>query len=300
MHRENMTRYEMVEQLGQTIVRDSFRAIARHVDRSAQPGPPFVFCNPLAWPFTGVVEVSLLFDWGDPLAEDFRLVDAAGRAVPCQVLSRAEYFDMEVLKGNRKQEVRAAVRVDDLPACGYRVYYALAVVPALPGPTLAATEEAEDPVLLLSNGMQNRYLTLTITSAGTLDVEDRQTGRFYRNLCYLLDDEDAGDEYDYSPAAAGETVTSLDPDAYDTAGASCSLVHAGPLQVTWQVKTLLRLPVGLLEDRSARCRGAGGMSRQPHDHLAARQPNDRTACRGGEQRARSSPPHRLPDGACRR
>ena len=176
-------------------------------------------------------------------------MDAAGRAVPCQVLSRAEYFDMEVLKGNRKQEVRAAVRVDDLPACGYRVYYAL---PALPGLTSAATEVVDDPVLLLPNGMQNRYLALTITSAGTLDVEDRQTGRLYRNLCYFLDDEDAGDEYDYSPAAHGETVTSLDPDACDTAGALCSLVHAGPLQVTWQVKKLLRLPVGLLEDRSAR------------------------------------------------
>ena len=237
---------------------------------------------------------SLLFDRDDPLAEDFRLVDAAGRAVPCQVLSRAEYFDMEVLKGNRKQEVRAAVRVDDLPACGYRVYYAL---PALSGPTSAADEEVEAPVVLLPNGMRNRYLTLTITSAGTLDVEDRQTGRLYRNLCYLLDDEDAGDEYDYSPAAHGETVTSLDPDACDTAGALCSLVHAGPLQVTWQVKKLLRLPVGLLEDRSARSGGAGGMSRQPHDHLAARQPNDRTECRGGEQRTRSSPPHRLPDGA---
>ena len=141
VHRENMTRYEMVEQLGQTLARDSFRAIARHVDRSAQPGPPFVFCNPLAWPFTGVVEVEPSLRLGDPLAEDFRLVDAAGRAVPCQVLSRAAYFDMEVLKGNRKQEVRAAVRVDDLPACGYRVYYAL---PALPGPASAADEAVED------------------------------------------------------------------------------------------------------------------------------------------------------------
>ena len=251
VHRENMMRYETVMQLGQTIARDSFRAIARRSDRSAQPGPPFIFFNPLAWPFTGVVEVSLLFDRDDPLAEDFRLVDAAGRAVPCQVLSRAAYFDMEVLKGNRKQEVRAAVRVDDLPACGYRVYYALPAS-GLPGPTSAADEVVEDPVVLLPNGMQNRYLTLTITSAGTLDVEDRQTGRLYRNLCYLLDDEDAGDEYDYSPAAHGETVISLDPDVCDTAGALCSMVHAGPLQVTWQVKKLLRLPVGLLEDRSAR------------------------------------------------
>ena len=180
-------------------------------------------------------------------------MDAAGRAVPCQVLSRAAYFDMEVLKGNRKQEVRAAVRVDDLPACGYRVYYALPASVALPGLTSAVDAVVEGPaVLLLSNGMQNRYLTLTITAAGTLDVEDRQTGRLYRNLGYLLDDEDAGDEYDYSPAAHGETVTSLDPDACDTAGALCSLVHGGPLQITWQVKKLLRLPVALLEDHSAR------------------------------------------------
>ena len=87
VHRENMTRYEMVDQLGQTIVRDSFRAIARHSDRSAQPGPPFVFWNPLAWPFTGVAEVSLFFDQERSPGRGF---PTGGRSRACRPVPGAE------------------------------------------------------------------------------------------------------------------------------------------------------------------------------------------------------------------
>jgi mannosylglycerate hydrolase len=181
--------------------------------------------------------VSLHFDRLDNTANDFRLVDAADRPVACQILSHGEHFDMEVLKANRKHEVRAAVQVDDLPACGYRVYY------AQPG---ALDQEIDAPVQLLPNGMENQHLRVEIEADGSLDVLDKTTGQRFRGLGYFSDDEDAGDEYDYSPCAHPLNVASLDRPA------RVQVNHAGPLQVTYEISTMLPLPVSLTEDRSRR------------------------------------------------
>ena len=246
VHRENMTRYADVEQVASVIARDSFRFVVDHVDRSAQPGMPFVLFNPLAWPHSGTVELSLLFDRREPLADDFRLVDAVGHAIPLQVLGRNEHFDMEVLKANRKREMRVALAIRDLPACGYRVVY------ALPG---AASAEVEAPVTLLvggepgaPRGMENRHVRVEINTDGSLDLLDKATGRQFHRLGYFEDTEDAGDEYDYSPARSSETVTSLDRPA------RVSMRHAGPLQTTYEVKLVPALPTGLTADRQRRRR----------------------------------------------
>ena len=100
---------------------------------------------------------------------------------------------MEVLKANRKREVRLAVFVEALPSCGYRVYY------ALPG---AVSQEIDAPVQLLANGMENRHLRLEINADGSLNLSDKATGRHFHQLGYFSDDEDAGDEYDYSSVAS--------------------------------------------------------------------------------------------------
>jgi mannosylglycerate hydrolase len=240
VHRENMARYADAEQVASVIARDSFRQLVGHVDRSAQPGVPFVLFNPLAWPRSGTAELSLLFDQHDETARDFRLVDPTGRPMPCQVLAAGDHFDMEVLKANRKREVTVAVSLDALPSCGYRVYYAQAGngVGAPGGPGAAAQ--------VLPNGAENRYVRLEINPDGSLDLLDKETGRQCRKLGYFEDTEDAGDEYDYSPAPQSETVTSL------SGQARCRVVHAGPLQVTHEVSLKLSLPPALTSDRQRR------------------------------------------------
>jgi alpha-mannosidase len=179
----------------------------------------------------------LHFDRLDETANDFRLVDAAGRPVPYQILDRREHFDMEVLKANRKQEVSVVVPVHDLPACGYRVYH------AQPG---AHSQEVDAPVQRLPNGMENRYLRVKIKPDGSLDVLDKTTGRQFRGLGYFSDDEDAGDEYDYSPCRNPLNVSSRERPA------RVQLVHAGPLQVTYAVSSVLPLPISLTADRGRR------------------------------------------------
>lgn len=237
VHREMMTRFAEADQVGSVIARDSYRAVMRAIDRAAQPGLPFILYNPVGWSRSGTLEVSLHFDRPDGLANDFHLVDPAGRLVPCQVLEHGEQFEVEVLKGNRTHVVRVAMKVEELPSCGYRVYY------ALPG---GRPPEIEAPVQLLPEGMENRYLRLKINVDGSLDLLDKETGRQFRQVAYFSDDEDAGDEYDYSPAPRPENVSSLG------GAARVQLAQQGPLQASYDISVLLSLPLSLTGDRQGR------------------------------------------------
>jgi alpha-mannosidase len=237
VHQEMMTRFGEAEQLGSTLTRDSYRGLMNHIDRTAQAGVPFVLYNPVGWPRTETIELGLHFDRQDDTADDFRLVDASGQPVPYQVLEHREHFDIEVIKADRKHEVRVAVPVDALPACGYRVYFATRA---------AVSQEIEAPVQRLSNGMENVHLRVEINTDGSLNVLDKTTGQQFRQLGYFSNDEDAGDEYDYSPSQTPLNVSSLDWPA------RVELVHEGPLQVTYEISSVLPLPVSLTEDRGRR------------------------------------------------
>ena len=105
------------------------------------------------------------------------------------------------------------------------------------------------PLQVLPNGAENRYLKVEINADGSLNLLDKSTGRKFRDLGYFEDTEDAGDEYDYSPAPVSETIASLGGTA------RCRLVHAGPLQVTYEVSLQLSLPSALTADRQRRRAG---------------------------------------------
>lgn len=239
VHRENMVRYGEVEQIGQALARDACRAIMQRIDRTDQPGVPFVLFNPTAWPRTGTAEVELQFERGDATAGSFHLVDAAGRAVPHQCLDQSPRFETEVGRSNDLQAVRLALPMEALPPCGYRVYYAR-------GGAAAGLPPIEQPVQVFANGMENRYLRVEIQPDGTLAVLDRSTGRCFRDLGYFLDEEDVGDEYDYSPCPHPERIDTLGQPA------AVRLLNAGPLQATYEIVHDLVLPVSIAVDRRRR------------------------------------------------
>lgn len=245
VHRQNMIRFEEVEQLGTTLARDAFRALMQRMDRTAQPGLPFVLFNPTVWPRTETAEVELHFELGsvsgdgNGIAEHFHLVDAAGQAVPFQPLDRFHRFETEVSKNKNLHIVRAAVSIQALPACGYRVYY------AKPGPE-PSPPGVEHPVRVFDRGMENRHLRVEIEADGTLNLLDKHTGRRFEGLAYYVDDEDAGDEYDYSPCPNPESLSTLGKPA------SIRLRHTGPLLASFEIIHELALPASLTEDRERR------------------------------------------------
>lgn len=240
VHRENMYRFAQAEQIGRVLVRDGMRRISRHIDRSAQPGLPVLLFNPLAWERSEVVEATIPFDLDDPTAENFSLVNPRGEVVSgLQVLGREDVVRLEVLKGSRKKGVRVAFPAWKVPPCGYRVYYA---VPAMEAPA----PDGELRLLSHGPGMENDFLQVKINEDGTLNILDKETGKRFEGVHYFEDTEDAGDEYDYSPCHESQTLTSQGQ------GAKVRLLHDGPAQITYEVRTVLRLPVGLTADRKRR------------------------------------------------
>jgi mannosylglycerate hydrolase len=239
VHRENMVRYGEVEQIGQALARDACRAIMQRIDRTGQSGVPFVFFNPAAWSRTGTAEVELQFERGDATAGDFHLVDAAGRTVPHQCLNHSRRFETEVGRSNDLQTVRLALPLAALPACGYRVYY------ACPGPA-AELSPVGQPVEVFANGMENRHLRVEIEPDGTLAVLDKSTGRRFHDLGYFLDEEDVGDEYDYSPCPEPERISTLGEPA------AVRLLSAGALQVTYEIVHDLAIPASIAAGRQRR------------------------------------------------
>ncbi|MFW6096720.1 MAG: alpha-mannosidase [Chloroflexota bacterium] len=241
VHREDMARFDEVKQLGGEIAKQGLRDVTRRIDRSAQDGVPFIFYNPFARPRRETVEVDLTFDPPHAVAGDFHLVDATGRPVPSQLLEQETIVEAKVGQNNPVRRARLAVSLDALPACGYRVLYARSG----PQPQQPAIDE---PVRLLADGagMENGLLRVEIASDGALNVLDKRHGRRYEGLAFFVDDEDAGDEYDYSPARHPQRISSQGTPA------NVRLLHEGPLQVTYEINQELALPVSLSADRQRR------------------------------------------------
>ena len=129
------------------------------------------------------------------------------------------------------------MQLPHLPAVGYSVFYAL--------PSVSATLP-QQKVRRLSVGMENDRLQLTLNPDGTFNLLDKTTVRVYRHLGYFLDEEDAGDEYDYAPCAEPQRLTTQGKSA------EIRLVEEGPLRVTYQITHQWALPVSLSADRQRR------------------------------------------------
>jgi alpha-mannosidase len=239
VHRADVARYAESEQLGQALARDGFRLLMAHINRQEQPGVPFVLFNPAGQARHDTAEITLAFDQNDETTRTFRLVDGAGVPVPFQLLEQYDHFEAQMRKNHYQRRARIALPLDALPAAGYRVLYAQS---ADTFPT------APPQVTRLPNGMENAFLHVTIKPDGSLLLRDKQTGRVYDDLAHFLDEEDGGDEYDYSHCPQ--------PEHYRTLGEAALIrpIDDGPLQVSWEIAREWSLPQALAPGRERRSR----------------------------------------------
>ncbi len=236
VHDEMLYRFSQAEQIGTILVRDSLRQLAREADFTAQPGTPVLVYNPLGWPRAEVATGTIDFDFDDPTAQQFKLVDGQGNLIPVQVLGSEEKVWLETLKPNRKRRVSVAFPVE-VPACGYTTVY------AQPGqPDSAPAGDLRCQV----NGAENAFLAFTIEPDGSLTVTDKQTGAVYPGLHRFFDVDDAGDEYSYCPCPHSATVSS------EGQPARIEMVAAGPALIEFRVSQTLSIPEALTADRQHR------------------------------------------------
>ena len=236
VHHEMDHRFSQSRQIGEALVRDHLRLLAREADLRAVDGLPVIIYNPLGWDRTEIATAEIDFDFDDSTANSFHLVDAAGAVIPHQVIGDAQMFWMEVLKPNRKRRVTVLFPVQ-VPACGYTTVY------ARPG----TADGPPTDLAVRTDGAGNGHLNFTIAPDGGLDIHDKVTGRRYMGLGHLVDVEDTGDEYTYCPFPDGShSIT--------TAGAPAIITQteSGPCRAAFRIERVLNLPAGLTPDRTAR------------------------------------------------
>ncbi len=237
VHHEMAYRFSQTRQIGEALIRDSLRQLARQIDMHAHEGMPIVVYNPLGWERTEQVEAIIDFEFDDPTADDFQVVNTAAEIIPYQILHDEMAFWMEVLKPNRKRRITLLLPVT-VPAMGYTTLY---VQPK------SASHEAVSSIISQERGAENEWIRFHIEDDGSLTVHDKMMGKTYTNVHQFYDTEDIGDAYSSCPFPESQPVT--------TAGGKpvrIEQIENGPLQVTFRVHYDFSIPRGLTPDRTQR------------------------------------------------
>jgi alpha-mannosidase len=125
---------------------------------------------------------------------------------------------------------------------------ALVLTPLIPGGSVVSLTTAipAAPVTAQGTRLENAHLVCDLLPDGTLTVLDRRTGMHCPGLHRLVDEGDAGDEYNFSPPAGNPHPA--DP----VRNLSSALVEEGPLRARLQVRYDFAVFSGLSHDRRGR------------------------------------------------
>ncbi|MGC9530626.1 MAG: alpha-mannosidase [Candidatus Bipolaricaulaceae bacterium] len=243
VHREMLTRFDRAESIARMVTSSALASLGGSAAAGLpEEGIPVIVFNPCPLPRTEEVEVAV-----PPPAPDgdgcewphgWTLVDPQGRAVP--FVAREERLTSEqVLAGVRHERRQVIAFPARLPGVGLGVYR---LVPGAPPPCGGPALVGPGPTL------ENEYLRVSVEENGTITVVDKRCGHRYQGLAFLEDTGDAGDEYNFSPPARQQIVSS-------TAGsAHVSVDQDLPWRGTLRVELKLTVPAELTPDRGARSR----------------------------------------------
>lgn len=174
-----------------------------------------------------------------------RITDAEGRRLPVQILPR-EKIERNGLGLPRNESFPNAMfqKVLFLTAPGSVRERELSSFAA---ELTKEREDCETDLRVTGNAMENRWIRVEIKKT-LIDLLDKRSGKWYRNLNLLEEEADAGDVWDYSaPWIPGETVRSA-------AAPFCwEIAEQGPVRACMKLSTELCVPECLEGDwRSSR------------------------------------------------
>ncbi|HXN05026.1 MAG TPA: glycoside hydrolase family 38 C-terminal domain-containing protein [Candidatus Acidoferrum sp.] len=124
----------------------------------------------------------------------------------------------------------------------------LVLTPTIAGGAVGSltTRSPRVPVTAATRRLENAQLSCELLPDGTLTVADRQKGLQYQGLHRLVDEGDAGDEYNFSPPALNPRLA--DP----VRNFSSTITETGPLRASLEARFDLAVYDGLRPDRQAR------------------------------------------------
>ncbi|CAM4340881.1 alpha-mannosidase [Paenibacillus endophyticus] len=247
VHREMVTRFDKSRHVAESIIDDSKKTIADHVDTSVfgqygEAALPFVVFNTTGWNRTGVVEVELdieriYFRDGLPLdqmnqnmyAVDVAgrtLVDRSGTAIPHTAEDLGLQFGYDLPDDKFRQpymsrRVKLTFEAEQVAALGFTSY-------AYVRNAKAELEQAQS-LIAGEHALENEWLRVDVASDGSFSLLDKRNGQAYQDLGVYENTGDIGNEYMYKQPDGEQALT--------TKGltASIELVENTPYRATFAI-----------------------------------------------------------------
>ena len=122
------------------------------------------------------------------------------------------------------------------------------LIAAVPGcaPAQPTPVEASAPVTIQKTRIENARLSVEVTDVGTITVVEKERGHRYEGLLRLVDEGDAGDEYNFSPLEVDGTW----PQHLDEV--SSQILERASARARLRLEFTCSLPAGLTHDRRRR------------------------------------------------
>jgi len=257
VHREMMTRFKAVEDVGMSVAETCLQHLIPYDDRVSKDDRYLFFFNPSAFHRTEVAQAEVNFYLQDIVVglnpdvkldaklqpvSGFVVEDADGREVPYQILGRKEEYDIKYSNYNYPSQTLAdkfTILVDAkaIPPLGFRGFH---VRKAERFPKYASQ------IKVGKNFIENEYLRVEVNTKGEVKLKDKLSKQIYTGVNVFEDSGDAGDEYNYSYPRKDKWM-------YSNKGkAKVSLVERGPLRVALRVRLTMLVPESATPDRQTR------------------------------------------------
>ncbi len=257
VHREMMTRFRAVEDLGGSLVDNALGHLLPEDDRASGDDRYLFLFNPSPFERSDPARADVRFSLQDVVVglnpdvkpapkissiRGFTLEGADGSPVRFQILGRDSGFDIGYSKYNYPRQTYAdhfSILVDprDVPAMGvsgYRVRRA-GRLPRFTSRLRCGTRWIE-----------NAYVKVAATSRGEFVLTDKVRGIQYRGLNLFESTGDVGDEYNYSYPRKDRRVLSA------SSRAKIRILERGPLRAAVRLTFTMRVPASASADRRSR------------------------------------------------
>jgi alpha-mannosidase len=205
---------------------------------------------------------TVIRSWPIAAREDYRLPEAFAKLGQtmgkhpltyedkrAQLLEDRANFRLDAQQADKPWQVaEIEFLTPEMAPLSYRTFSARSLSPQQAKPPAAAAAEVQ----VKGSVVENSYLRAKFYPDGSFDLFDKISKRQYQRCHVFEDTEDAGDEYDYSPAPRGQTIWSRGKKG------KLRVVHHTALAAEVEVAMALPLPAGFERGASSK----GGRSKK--------------------------------------
>jgi len=249
--------YKRAGEVADWVIRETLYNIGGLVNTTGKEVNITVF-NPTMWDRKDEVVTYDVFFEGSDIRKEFIILDDDGNYLPTQLVvveKRKRFGDMsgnirfENHMGMEGYRYTLHTKLNALPGMGYinlelkklditqadqRKHYN----------AIMHTHTMTSDLHVFSNGFENRYLRVEVKSDGLLDILDRESGVWYRDMHTVEDQGDAGDHYNYACPFNNMVITNKG------IVAQVNLLENGVAAVSYKIESDLYLPCSLEQNGS--------------------------------------------------